>query len=43
MRRKYFCGTKAKAKIAAWLYAIWFIKSMWTSFYDLSDLESEKY
>ena len=25
MRRKYFCGTKANMKIAARLYAIWFI------------------
>ena len=43
MERKCFCGTKEAAKIAPWLYMIWFITGVWTGFYDLSDLESEKY
>ena len=36
MKRKCFRGTKEAAEIAPWLYMIWFITGMWTSFYNLS-------
>ena len=43
MKCKRFCGTTEATKIAPWLYMIWFITGMWTSFYNLSDLGSEKH
>jgi hypothetical protein len=41
MKRKCFRRTNVAAEIAPWLYVIWFITGMWTSFYDLSDLDQK--
>ena len=41
MKRKCLCRTKKTAEIAPWLYVIWFITGMWTSFYDLKDSDQK--
>ena len=40
MIRKCFCVSEVP-KIAPWLYMIWQIMGMWTSFYDLSNLNQK--
>jgi hypothetical protein len=42
MKRKCFWVGEAP-EVAPWLYMIFYIMGMWTSFYDLSDLELEEY